>query len=237
MELTEKTKQSLGIPAAILVAGVIIAGAIIFSNTTVPANREMADINNAVVPKVDIKEVDLDGNPYIGDKDAPVSMAFWSDYQCPFCKKTEAEVFPTLIKDYVETGKLKIVFLDFVFLGQDSISAALFDRAVWELYPEQYFTWREKMFAAQDAEGDQGFGDQASIEQLLRTIAGVNQVKVSDLVEENKESYQREIDADYKEGQKFGVAGTPAAIVGTTLISGARPLSSFVTEIEKELAK
>jgi protein-disulfide isomerase len=110
-----------------------------------------------VETKVDIKDVDIGDDPYIGNKNAPVVMAFWSDYQCPFCKKTEVEVFPTLIEDYVETGKLKIVFLDFVFLGQDSVTASVFDHAVWELYPEYYFTWREKMFASQDAEGGPRF--------------------------------------------------------------------------------
>jgi protein-disulfide isomerase len=85
--------------------------------------------------------------------------------------------------------------------------------------------------------GDQGFGDQSSIEALLRDIPGINQESVSALVEKNKESYEKAITADYVEGQKFGVAGTPAAIIGSTLISGARPLSSFVAEIEKELAK
>jgi protein-disulfide isomerase len=125
--------------------------------------------------------------PFVGKADAPLTMAYWSDYQCPFCKAVDVggvpqipvePSFPTLMKDYVETGKLKIVFKDFAFLGQDSITDAEYARAVWALYPDKYYQWREAMFKAQDAEGDQGFGDAASVDALTKKIAGIDLTKV-----------------------------------------------------------
>lgn len=127
------------------------------------------------VSKFDSKDIVRPGDPFIGKADAPVTIAFWSDFQCPYCKAFETggvpgisnpAALPDIIKDYVDTGKVKVVFMDFVFLGQDSISAALYGRAVWKLFPDKYFDWRTQMYVAQDAEGDQGFGDPDSIDQL-----------------------------------------------------------------------
>lgn len=140
---------------------------------------------------------------------------------------------PTLKRDYVDTGKMKIVFKDFVFLGPDSIEAALFDRAVWELYPEQYFTWREAMYAMQDEEGGEGFGDRTSIEDVTQGISGIDQSKVSAAVDANIDAYKASIQADYIEGQSFGINGTPSVIIGTTLINGAQPLAAFIDAITK----
>jgi protein-disulfide isomerase len=85
---------------------------------------------------------------------------------------------PTLIKKYVDTGKLKIVFKDYPFLGNDSTTAALYEHAIWKLYPGKFYTWREAMFKAQDDEGDQGFGDEASILALTKKIGGIDANKV-----------------------------------------------------------
>ena len=95
------------------------------------------------------------GDPYIGQANAPVVMAFWSDYQCPYCRAFEVggvpqittpAAFPDLVKNYVDTGKLKVVFKDFQFLGQNSIDDGEYARAIWALYPQQFFAWREAMY-------------------------------------------------------------------------------------------
>jgi len=64
--------------------------------------------------------------------------------------------------------KVKVVFMDFTFLGNDSVAAALYSRSVWKLYPTQYFAWRIAMYNAQDQEGDQGFGNAATSTSLMR---------------------------------------------------------------------
>lgn len=131
--------------------------------------------NGITVSKVDSKDMANTGDPFIGKADAPITVAFWSDFQCPFCKAFEtggvagiptAAAFPDIIKNYVDTGKVKIVFMDFTFLGSDSVTAALYSRSVWKLYPDQYFAWRTAMYTAQDQEQDVGFGDADSIDQL-----------------------------------------------------------------------
>src|SRR5207253_1383453 len=120
------------------------------------------------------------------------------------------------------------------FLGADSNAAALDARAVWELYPDKYFEWREAMFNKQDAENG-GFGDEASIRELTKTISGIDVTKIADLVSQKKADYQTKIDADKEAGTKAGVQGTPGFITGTQLISGAAAYSKFTQAFDDQL--
>lgn len=216
-------------PLAVLLAAVIIALALIFGHavgTGTPAKPQAAAVN--------IKDVKTDTSPYIGNANAPTTVAIFYDYQCPFCKQFEQGVTPDLIKNYVDTGKTKIVFKDFQFLGEDSTTASLFARALWEAYPDKFYDWYKAMFDAQDAEGDQGFGDLASIEKLTKGIDGIDVAKVEKLMNENKATYQKAIDADRAEGAALGINGTPSIIVGTKLLSGESP-TQFYADISAEL--
>ena len=226
---TNDTTNKYFLPIAVILAGLFIAGAV-FWNGSRPAKAPGAGSPSAVT--VDIKDVKLDGAPYIGAVDAPVVIAAWSDFQCPFCKRFEVETLSQIVQNYVNTGKVKVVFLDFTFLGEDSVTAALYGRSVWKLYPSAYFAWREATFNAQDEEGDQGFGDAASIDKLNATIAGIDAAKVAADVKANASAYQAAIDADKAEAAKVGINATPSVVIGTQVIAGAYPYATFQSAID-----
>ncbi|KKQ34304.1 MAG: DSBA oxidoreductase [Microgenomates group bacterium GW2011_GWA2_37_6] len=186
--------------------------------------------------KVNIKDVDIKNEPYIGDENAPVVMAYWMDYQCPFCKRFETETLPTLIEKYVNTGKLKVVFKDFQFLGEDSTTAGLTENAVWETAPQSFGAWQKAMYENQDDENG-GWGKKEDIIALARTIPGIDADKVSLLMDQKKDVYQKELDEDNQEGSKFGVSGTPGFVIGDQSISGAQPTSAFTQVIDALLEK
>lgn len=234
---TNNTGNSYLLPIAVIVGCLLIAGAVYWNGThpTAPAGTGEKPV------AVDIKNVKTAGNPFIGSPTAPVTMAFWSDFQCPYCKAFEVggipqiptpAAFPDIVKNYVDTGKVKVVFMDFTFLGEDSVTAALYNRSVWALYPSQYFAWRTAMYTAQDDEGDQGFGDAASIDKLTATIAGIDAAKVAADVKANAATYQAFVDSDRAEAQEAGIKATPSVVVGKTLIQGAYPYASFQTAID-----
>ena len=178
---------------------------------------------------VDVEDVKIDDNdPYIGDKNAPVTLVVWEDYQCPFCKAVEVghdqiqvvPAMPELVRDYVKTGKLRIVFKDYAFLGDDSKIAAVYDNAVWKLYPEKYYEWREAMYKAQDEE-HAGFGTEATILALIKKIPGMDSAKLKADVTANVEAYTKEADEDRAEGASFGITGTPRpSASGSTIAIG-----------------
>jgi len=226
-------------PIAVVLGCIIIAVAVAFGQG---GTKNTADGQPLAV---DIKEVDTDSSPYVGEKGAPVVMAVWFDYQCPFCKQFELTTMEQVYTNYVATGKVRVVFKDFQFLDEfsknpdrveDSISAALFGRAVWEAHPDQYRAWFTAMAESQDEEFD-GFGDFASVEALTRTIPGIDGDRVVRLVTEKRAEYEAAIAADRAEGQSLGINGTPSVIIGTTLLSGAESYEKVSGLLDAELAK
>lgn len=220
-------------PIAVVVGALIIAGAFAFGH----GNSGNTNQGQQQAQKVDVKDIKTDGDPVIGSPNAPVTMVIWFDYQCPFCKQLELNVTSLVYEQYVKTGKVKIVFKDFQFLGSDSTTGAEFARAMWELYPDKFYEWQHTMFEAQDDEGDRGFGDLDSIKTMTAKIQGVDVEKVVSLMNQKKSEYDTAIGANRDEGQKFGINGTPAVVIGTTLLSGAQPLSAVTSLLDAELKK
>ena len=240
MDTTETAGNKYFLPTAVIVAGLLIAGAVVW-NGSHTSTGSTGTTPTGTAPTVDIKNVKTDGDPFIGQANAPITIAFWSDFQCPYCKAIEvggvtgisvAAAFPDIVKNYVDTGKVKVVFMDFNFLGNDSNTAGLYNRAIWKLYPNKYFEWRTAMYKAQDQEGDQGFGNAASIDKLDATIAGIDAAKVAADVKANTAAYQALADADKAEATKAGVNATPAFVIGTQKIAGAYPFATFQAAID-----
>jgi protein-disulfide isomerase len=217
------------VPAAVVLAGLFIGGAVLWNGSHPPTPGTGT---TGTAPKVNIKDVTTAGEPFLGQANAPVAIAFWSDFQCPYCKQFETATLPQIIQTYVNAGKVKVIFKDFSFLGSDSDVAAEYGRSIWKLYPSQYFAWRTAMFAAQDAEGDQGFGDAASIDKLNASIAGLNAAQIRADVSANKAAYDAASAADKAEATKFGINATPSFVVGTQIIAGAYPYATFQAAID-----
>lgn len=236
-----KDYSALYIPGAIIVAGIIIGVSLIVAfkaPSSQPANGQQPTV------AVNIKDVKIDANhPYIGDVNAPVTLVAWEDYQCPFCKAVEvghpqiptAPAMPQLIEEYVKTGKLKIVFKNYAFLGDDSKIAALYDLAMWKNYPQRYHEFREAMYNAQDEEHG-GFGNETSILALIKKeLPGVDGAKLKADVTANVEAYTAQMDEDRAEGASFGITGTPGFITGKVLIPGAVGIAEFKAAIDPQL--
>ena len=237
-----ETSAPLSVPKAIIINGIIIGASIIIAAAFVMHGPFKQATGTATTPSAgqpqpvaaNIKDVKLSGEPFIGNPKAPVTVAYWSDYQCPYCKKFETTSFQNVLKDYVASGKVTIVFKDYAFLGPDSTTAALYERAVWDLYPTQFLSWREAMYNAQDDENS-GFGNEASVVKLTATVSGIDAAKVQHQVATKKDDYQKMIDADRAEGLNFGIEGTPSFITGKQLIPGFIPYATFADALNSQL--
>ncbi|GBD33824.1 Disulfide bond formation protein D [bacterium HR34] len=194
-------------------------------------------IPNFRTNKIDPSVITENQDPFIGEKDASLTIYYWFDYQCPFCKKFDLETLPLIIQDYVNKGKVRIVFKDFQFLGEDSTTAALVGNAIWNLYPDKYFAWHKKMFEVQDQENG-GFGNMESIMNLIEDeMPGLDTKAIQDFINKNKEDILNEIKEDMQEGAKVGVGGTPSFVMGDEAFSGALPYKIFQIIIDKKLNK
>lgn len=237
MEPTQNVLQKNLVPISIIIAGALIAGAVYFSGSPAGGSAQDGQLS------VNIEDVKIEpSDPVLGDKNAKVTLAYWFDYQCPFCKAFDIgheqipiePTLPILMKEYVETGKLKIVLKDYAFLGPDSETAALYKHAVWEMYPDKFYEWHEAMFEAQDEENG-GFGDEQSILALIRGISGLDADALKAKVAEKHDEYLALAETSKTEGAKFGIQGTPGVITGMTLIPGADSPETFKAAIDAQL--
>lgn len=238
--MNQEQKNAFSVPAAILLGAIIIAGAIVWvlhpsSPATNPLTGPVQQNQRVPAPAVDIKNVKTAGDPFIGQANAPVTIAYWFDYQCPFCKQDEEDVIPQIIKNYVALGTVKIVFKDFEFLGPDSMTASLAARAVWDVAPDQFYAWHKAMYDAQGGE-DSGWASKDAILTITKGVLGqADTTKVSALMVSKLSTYTAEINADKTEGDSLGVSGTPAMIIGKQLVVGAQPYSAFKSAIDTAL--
>lgn len=228
--------NNLSIPMAIVVAGILIAGAIFFglrSNGPTTVAGVAQQPQQVAAKAVDITKVKTSGDAFVGNPNALVTVAYWYDYQCPFCRRFEEDAMSQLMTDYVKTGKVKVVFKDFQFLGPDSQTAGLAAQAVWEVAPDQFYAWHKAMYDKQDGENS-GWGNKADILALTKSL-GIDSAKVEELMTSKATEYQKAIDADKAEGSSFGINGTPGTIIGKNLISGAQPYSAVKQLVELAL--
>lgn len=201
-------------------------------------NRRGAEQNNYLAElrkgaKVEIKlkrppvkrvEVSVDDDPFVGPKEAPVTVVEFSDYQCPFCGRARSTV-----KQMTETykDKVKYVFRDFpLSFHQDAFAAHVAANCAGE--QGKYWEFNAKLFAQQKA---------LKVESLKSYAQelGLDTKTFNDCLDSNK--YAEEVKKDMDDGIKAGVNGTPAFFINGIPLSGARPFSQFQEIIDDELKK
>ncbi len=253
IEFCHFTMPLYAIAIAILIASGIVAGTFVYTqNVALQAAYSAANQQGVATAAtqpgqqaqanqpLNVSAVSTSGDPYIGNPNAPVTIAFWSDYQCPFCKQFEVTILPQIVSTYVDTGKVRIVFKDFQFLGPDSLTAAEIARAVWQAYPSKFYAWRQAMYQNQGQENHNADPNgEAMYLNITKTIPGININTIKSLLAQNKTAYDTAIAADLTEGEKFGINGTPSFIVGNgnPLVVGGGSFSQFSQLINAQLAK
>lgn len=219
--------EKLAIPISILLGLALVAGAIAYSGGM---PKQAAGEPEPV--EVDIKDVKQGTGPMIGDANAPVAIAVWYDYQCGHCQNYEKTTLARVYDEYVAAGKVKIMYKDFQFFGEESDRLSVYGRAVYESNPAAFHAWISSVMAAQ---ADRAFGTEESIDALLARLPGVDAARVKALVAEKGAQYAAAAAADRDEGASFGIAGTPGTIIGTTLVPGALPFDAVKELIDGEL--
>jgi len=171
--------------------------------------------------------VDLEGEPFLGDADAPVTVVEYSDYQCSFCRKFWAETLPQLKEGYIATGKVTFVFKDFPLKSHPEAQPAALAAACAQ-EQGKFWEYHDKLFENQAALDD------ASLKQYAKDL-GLNTATFNSCLDSGKNA--AEVQKDFADGQKYGVSGTPSFFVNGQRIVGAQPFASFKTLIDAELAK
>jgi protein-disulfide isomerase len=169
-------------------------------------------------------EVSLEGAPLRGPANAPVTVIEFSDFHCPFCKRTKA-VLDELRSRYAD--KVKFAFRDFPLDSLHPAAHAAADAAHCAQEQNKFWEFRDELFKI-DAD--------ASAETLakLAKTTGMDVSKFQSCTSSGK--YKSAIEASTQDGVRLGITGTPTFFINGRMLVGAQPLDAFIKIIEQELA-
>ncbi len=175
-------------------------------------------------PSVDLNSL-MDDDSVEGDPDAPVTIVEFSDYECPFCARFYSQTLGQIRKDYVETGKVKIVFRDFpLSFHQNAQKAA--EAAECSGEQDKYYEMHDVLF-------DKGVVGGVDTFKQYAVDIGLDVSEFNECLDSGEMA--SEVEKDFLDGQSAGVQGTPAFFINGKLLSGAQPYSAFKQVIDAEL--
>jgi protein-disulfide isomerase len=217
------------IAGAILIAGIIIAGAILLKGKSAPTPT--TDNNQPALAQVDpVTATDH----VLGDPNAKVTMIEYADFQCPFCGKFFTETAQPVIEKYVKTGKVQFVFRDFAFLGPESIKSA---EASWCAGDQnKYWEFHDYLFTHQNGENKGAFAD-ANLKTFAVTL-GLDATTFNQCLDSGK--YTKTVTDMTAAAGKAGVQGTPKSFIlkkgkVVSTVDGAYPLADVSAKLDAAL--
>jgi protein-disulfide isomerase len=231
----------IGVASAVVVA---LAGALIVL-TLRNAGREPASAaDNALSAALADAAAELPAIPSdglaLGDPGAPLTLEIFADFQCPYCVAFSGSVEPALIRDYVATGKLHLVFRNFPFLGTESLTAA--QGAIcaadqgrgWPYILEAY---RQQAAAGQTTHEqiDAGRFSAANLDELAGSL-GLDRTAFRSCLADPATTAA--VQQQYREDAALGVRGTPSfALNGTLIASPPQDVVGWRALLESALAE
>jgi protein-disulfide isomerase len=170
----------------------------------------------------------------LGQPAAPVTLAYFADLQCPYCRDFSLEVLPSTIERWVRAGKLRIEFHALqtathdpeVFVAQQvaALAAGRQERA-WHFV---------ETFYAQQGEENSGYVTDAYLQGIANQVTGLDLARWAD--DRRDPEIVNEIARDARTAENAGLTGTPSFLIGASggAMSGFSPSdpTSFDTAIE-----
>ena len=175
------------------------------------------------------------GSPALGSESAPITIVEFGDYQCEACYAWFHNTRDTLIDNYIETGKAKLIFVDLPFLGRDSSTAAQASYCAED--QGQYWEYHTMLYTFQDGHPDSGWADRDRLNSFAFSL-DMDIDEFNECMDSSK--YKKRVKANYDEAVKNNVQSTPTFIIISEdgkkeQFSGAQPYSVFAATIESML--
>jgi protein-disulfide isomerase len=171
------------------------------------------------------------GSPIRGDSNAPITILEWGDYQCTYCHRFHETTLSTIEEEYIQTGKVKMVFKDFPLNGPDSVLAAEGaycandQEKYWEFHDEVYKNWAGERT---------GWITRDSLNSFA-TTAGLDLDKFNSCIDSHV--YQDKVNRLYEAGRELGIDATPSFLIfndqKVIKVRGNQPLEVFLKTFDE----
>jgi protein-disulfide isomerase len=189
----------------------------------------------AVATRIDPSLPPMKAEGYVlGQANAPVEVIEFADFECPGCGQFATLTEPDVRTKLVNTGKVRMRFMDFPLpqhknTWDASLAAACANDQgkFWEMH--------DAIFNNQDRWNTEATGRPRSVLADLAKGVGLDMSKYEACMD--AETHRAKIQSHLQEGERRQVSQTPSFIIGGKMIPGAIPYDSFKKLIDDELAK
>jgi protein-disulfide isomerase len=181
--------------------------------------------------------LDLSNKPSQGDATAKLTLVEFSDFQCPFCGRHVRDTAPQIDKEYVKTGKLRHIFLNYPLESMHNAAFKAAEATNCAAEQGKYWEMNHRLF-----------DNQNKLEPLRphAEAIGLDVQKFDECMNSGRQAAA--IRLNIAEAQKAGVSGTPTFFLAYTdpksstiktvrRLTGAQPFAAFQAEIDKLLAE
>ena len=161
----------------------------------------------------------------LGKPDAPITIVEYASLTCPHCAHFQAEVLPEIKKQWIDTGKAKLVLRDFP-LDEEALRAAMIARCA---PPARYYAFADTFFAAQDKwvrERDY----QGALAKLAR-LGGMGKEEF-DACLRNKQLEDSIVESRFVASKTLDVNSTPTFFINGNKFTGAPTAQDFAANLE-----
>jgi len=212
---TRQKRKGISTTHILIVAGVaiLVVGLLVILNTNRP--------QTTVVDLAYETGVTPEGEPYKGSQDAPLQLVEYSDFLCGHCGNF-ADTIETLSPDYIETGKLQVIFRNYAFLAPESIESAQAVECALDQGTDKFWLYHDLLFA------NRGTGLTAYSKSRLKAYAqdiGLDTKAFNECLDSGAKL--EEIQADKSEGESQGVEATPTWFINDQMVRGGKSESEL----------
>jgi protein-disulfide isomerase len=224
---------------AIMASVVIVIAFVGFDN--ISSQKELVmeptpTIQQTGPPNITINTFLDNGSPILGNPNAPITLIEFGDYQCHFCNVFFHTTEDSILKNYVETGKVRMIFKDYNIIGPDSVNAshgahcAKDQGLFWEYHDILYSNWTGENNGWASSENLGRFAQEIGLDMNIWSECMLSEIHSQTILASNENARSLEL------------TGTPAFfIIGsdgkTTKLFGAQPFETFERVFENELKK
>jgi len=176
------------------------------------------------------------GSPILGNPNAPITLVEFGDYQCHYCNVFFQDIEDEIIKNYVESGKVKMIFKDYNIIGPDSINSSHGAHCAgeqglfWEYHDILYSNWTGE---------NNGWASPSNLTTFADEI-NVNMDQWSECM--NEKSHSKTIMESNNDAKALELTGTPAFFIinedgKVSKLFGAQPFEVFKRTFDSQLEK
>lgn len=228
------SRFAVNVPVAILISAAMVSGSILYVGGSRSATVALPDQqkDDAAVKVKDPSTLFGPNDPMLGNPKAKVTIVEFSDFQCPYCRTFFEDTYGKLKKEYIDTGKVRLVFRNFPLSFHSMAKpAALAAQCAQE--QNKFWQYHDALFVEQAKKGQGTISFSATDLKTWAQGIGLNIQQFSQCLDSQK--YSAKIDADIAAAGTAGVNGTPSFFINGQLLVGAQPYSEFKALIDDAL--